>query len=139
MPATYFAINRSLNSDFGAQSGSAPSTWYLGLSTAILTKNNISGSEASEPGDTYARVAIPNDKSNWTTVSGVAGSLVNIFSGSFPQSTTPWGTIYSTFLADSATTNAGKIWYYYPLSPAITVQENTSVPIDAGAIQVTRE
>jgi len=138
MPATIFAINRSLNSDFGGISGSAPATYYLGLSTTALTSLDTSGSVATEPSASYGyeRYPLPNDKSTWTTAT--AGSLVNAISGSFASTSTAWGTIRSAFLADDSAIGSGTIWYYYTLSPVLIVQENTTVVFEENSIIASR-
>lgn len=133
MPATIYAINKNLNYSFGSGSYIQPSTWYIGLSTTALTASDTSGSVPTEPSDAaYAKVAFANNKTNWSTAT--SGSLYNLTSASFTQSSTDQGTIVAVFLTDASAISAGNIWYYYTLSPAIAVQANQVVTFEPGKI-----
>jgi hypothetical protein len=139
MPSTVYAINKEINYRYGGTSASyvPPATYYMGLSTTVLSATDTSGSAATEPtSGSYARVPLTNNKSTWSTAT--AGSIVNLISASFVQSSSSWGTIVSAFLADSSAVGTGNIWDYYTLSPSVVVQANTVVPIDAGNIIATR-
>lgn len=137
MPTSTCALNLQLDHDFGGEDYEAPATYYLGLSTSVIT---ASGSETSnEPSDTsYERVEITNDKTNWSVAS--SGSLSNAVAFSFPQSSQSWGTIRSAFLSSGSQAGAvnDKVWYYYTLSPSIPVIVNTVVTFDAGTITISR-
>jgi hypothetical protein len=97
MSATTLSANQILNFEFGQTSFSATSTFYVGLS---LNLTSYSGSGALEPGDTYVRVAVPNDKSHWSTAT--SGSLYNSASIVFPQSSGSWGTVQEVDLYSAA-------------------------------------
>lgn len=135
MPATIYTINKLLNQQFGGVSAGSPASWYIGLSTGSLSQDTTSGSEAVEPTGGYARIEIKNTSGSWTT--STAGSIINAVSGSFGASTGNWGTIRTIFLADSAVISEGNIWYYYTLSPSISVQTSTTLPIDVGSIIIS--
>lgn len=140
MPATLIAINNSLNYEFGktAYSPVVPTTYYVGLSTTALTSSDTSGSVPTEPTGVqgYGRVPITNDKTRWSV--STAGSIVNLTSASFAQSTTAWGNIASVFLASTSASTTGEIWYYYNLSPVIPVMGATILTFSAGTITASR-
>lgn len=116
---TYYQSNRVLDWLFGQVSWNPQTTYYIGLSTTSI---NASGSGATEPtGGAYARLAIPNNKSTWTTAS--SGILTNILQFEYPESTTPWGTITNVFMSDSPT--GGNILYWDALTTSRIVQAQT--------------
>lgn len=135
MPATMYAINKLLNQQFGGISAGSPANWYVGISTGSLSQSIISGADVVEPTGGYARIELANNKTTWTT--STSGSIINAISGSFGQSTSNWGTVRSIFLADSPVILEGNIWYYYTLNPSIAIQENTTLPVDIGSINVS--
>lgn len=134
MPATTYAINKSLDKDFGATDYTPPATYYLGLSTTAI---DSTGSTVTEPTDpSYARVAITNNKSKWSTAA--SGSVVSLTTASFVQSSQAWGTIISAFLSSASVSTSGSIWFYYTLNPSIPVVANTTVTFSAGTLTATR-
>jgi len=85
---------------FGISSWSAPSTVYLAVSTADPT-DDCSGME--EPfGNSYARVAITNDGTEWSESSG---TVTNDNDQSFPEATGDWGTLSHWALFDQDRTS----------------------------------
>lgn len=131
MPATNYANNNFLNYNFGrVTTGSPPTTWYLGLSTTAITGSGIV-TEISGSG--YARQAITNDKTKWTTA--LSGSLTNSGSVEF-TATGAWGNILYAFLSDHLT--SGSVWYYYQLNPSLSIQAATTIPVEIGSIIVNK-
>jgi hypothetical protein len=119
-----------LDSLFGSVSYSVPVTWYVGLSTTGI---GISGS-ATEPGGTYSRVAVTNNKVNFTNAA--SGSVVNVTAINFPDSgVVSWGTMTDIALWDQPT--GGSVWFYDALSTSKIVQANTAVSFVSGAITIT--
>ena len=105
-------------------------TYYFGLSTTTI---NIDGTGATEPsGGAYARVALTNDKTSWTTASN--GALTNSVAVTFAESTASWGTITYVGMWDALT--GGNLWWYDALSPTRTVASATTVLFAIGSITV---
>jgi len=131
MTTTYYQANRILDRNFGATSFTIPSTLYFGLSTTAISAD---GTGATEPSTgSYARASAANNKTTWGNAA--SGSLTNLISISFPESTASWGTITYVFISDAA--SAGNMLYYAVLSPSRTVQTSTTVLFAASAITVT--
>ena len=128
---TYHSANKILDLNFGATSYTPPSTLYVGLSTTTI---NIDGTGATEPsGGAYARVAVTNTKSNFTSASNAV--LTNSNAITFAESTASWGTITYVFLADALT--GGNIWFYEALPVPKTVQTATTVLFSAGSLTLS--
>jgi hypothetical protein len=124
-------MNQILDSEFGNTAYTVPSTLYLGLSTTTVS---ISGTGYTEPvAGAYARVAIVNNKSNFTVAA--SGSLTNNTSITFTESTASWGTITYVFIADALT--SGNVLYFEALPTAKTVQTATTVLFSVGAITIS--
>ena len=128
-----YQANRILDRSFGNVTFSVPSTMYLGLST---TNINSDGTGITEPlaANGYARVAIVNDKTQWGNAS--LGTLLNIASFTFPQSSSSWGTITYIFLSDSSTIGGGNLLFYDTLNPSRTVSSLTTVLFAASSFQI---
>ena len=106
MAITTYQANRLNNYLFGATSFTPNGTYYIGLSTTAI---NAAGTGVTEPtGGGYKRVAVTNNKTNFTDSTG--GIVQNKVQFEFPESTTAWGTITHVFIADSLT--GGNILYY---------------------------
>lgn len=131
---TYYQSNLILDRAYGASTWNPPGTLYLGLSTSTINNDGTGYTEPSS-GYGYARVAITNTKSYWTTAA--SGVLSNSATITFPQSTNSWGTITYVFIADSATLGSGNILYFDVLSPSRVVQPNTTVLLSAGAVTIS--
>jgi hypothetical protein len=131
MSITFYASGSMLNKAFGVTQYVPPATWYLGLSTTHIS---TSGSNASEPvGNGYARVAVTNDKTQFTYAA--SGSLVNNNAVTWPESTASWGTQLDVGFWDAA--SGGNVWFYQPLTNPRTIDANTVVVFDPLAVVVT--
>lgn len=131
MAITYYQSNKILDYEFGNTSYTPASTMYFGLSTTTIANN---GTGATEPsGGSYARVSLVNNKTNWGNASN--GSLTNLSTVQFTESTASWGTITYVFISDAST--SGNILYFGALSPSRTVAINTIVYFSASAITVS--
>lgn len=131
MSITYSQSNKILNKDFGNVDYSVPSTLYFGLSTTAIAND---GSGSTEPsGGSYARASIGNTKTNWANAS--LGSLTNLTTVQFPESTASWGTITHVFISDALT--GGTMMYFGALSPSRVVQTNTVVFFSASSITIS--
>ena len=130
MSVTTYAANKILDNLYGAVSFTPPATWYVGLSSTTI---GVSGS-CTEPTGTYARVAVTNNKTNFTN--GSSGSLINSLAITFPDSgSVAWGTETDIALWDAPT--GGSVWFYDPLTVSKIVQANTVVSFVSGAITIT--
>lgn len=120
------------DSQFGAgATGSAPATWYIGLSIVVP---NDDGTGFVEPsGGAYARVVVTNNTTNWpaaTTTSGVTKKL-NGAKITWPNPTALWGpaVAWGAFLASTG----GSPEWSFKLNDAITIKSgNTPVELDVG-------
>lgn len=119
MAITTYQANRLNNYLFGATSFTPNGTYYIGLSTTAI---NAAGTGVTEPtGGGYKRVAVRNNKTNFTDSTG--GIVQNKVQFEFPESTTAWGTITHVFISDGLT--GGNILYYDALTTPRTVQTAT--------------
>lgn len=119
MAITTYQANRLNNYLFGATSFTPNGTYYIGLSTTAI---NAAGTGVTEPtGGGYQRVAVTNNKTNFTDSTG--GIVQNKVQFEFPENTTAWGTITHVFIADSLT--GGNILYYDALTTPRMVQTAT--------------
>lgn len=73
---------------FGAATYTPPVTLYVALFTAAP---GDSGGGTEVTGGTYARVAVTNNKTNWSDAAG--GALFNDVDVQFPTATASWGTV----------------------------------------------
>jgi hypothetical protein len=131
MSITYYASGSTLNNIFGTVPFSAPSNFYLGLSTTAISN---SGSNVTEPTGAagYARVIVPNNKTYFSYA--ISGSLHNLTDIAFPTSGSAWGTITHVFLADTSGSGTGNVWFYQALSSPRIIQDLTTVTFSASAI-----
>ena len=126
---SYTQSNKILNRYFGNVSDTVASTLYLGLSTTAI---NNDGTGATEPsGGGYARVAVVNNKTNWSNASN--GILSNLTELSFPESSTSWGTVSHVFLSD---TIGGTPIYFDALATPRAVQSQTTLIFAINTIQI---
>ena len=126
----YYAANRMADKFFGRTDFTPPTTLYLGLSTTAV---GVTGSGVTEPTGGYARVAITNNKTNFSTASN--GQITNSTAITFTESTASWGTIGHWFISDAAT--GGNIYFRGTLSPTRTVESLTVLTIPVGSLVIT--
>jgi len=128
MSVCYISANKILDNNLGATANTPPGTYYVGLSTTTVL---IDGTGETEPsGGSYARVAITNNKTTFTTAA--SGELTNDINISFTESTDAWGTITYVFLADAL--SGGNIYFFEALPASKTVQTATTVVFAASAM-----
>jgi hypothetical protein len=130
MSISNYAANTHLNFDLGATSYSAPATWYVGLSTVSVT---ATGSYTEPVSGSYARVAVTNNKTNFSTSTG--STLTNLTAITFPESSGSWGTITDIMYLDASA--SGNLWYYQALPTPKIVQSETTVSFSASTINIT--
>jgi hypothetical protein len=135
MAINYFKANAILAREFGNTTYSPPATWYMGLSTTAI---NDDGSGVTEPaGGAYARVAITNNTTNFPSAPS-SGTTANLTTITFPEATGNWGTITTAFLSQSSSsTAANDIQHFGTLTVSRTVEQNTTVVVDIGDLDIT--
>ena len=122
--------NAVLDHVFGKSTLTAGATLYVGLSTTTITD---AGANITEPSaGAYARVAVTNNKTTWTTASG--GSVSNAITITFAAATSAWGTVTDMFLSDSST--AGNIYVYDDLTVSKAVTSGDTVQFVPGDLTI---
>lgn len=129
MSISTYAANAHLDYDFGKTSYTAPATWYITLSTVTVT---ASGSYTEPTSGSYARVAVTNNKTNFSTASG--STITNLVAITFPESSGSWGTITDIAFLDASA--SGNLWYFQPLPYPKAVESDTTVSFSASSINV---
>ncbi len=117
------------NYAFGRTTFSPPTTYYLALSKTAVAANGTGMSEPS--GGNYARIAIANSKTTWSTSSD--GTISNLDRIEFNESTTSWGTCTHAVLMDAAT--GGNVLYSSELNVPRDIQANSQLYFAVGGIQ----
>lgn len=131
MPFSYYSDNALLNELFGGVAFSGPSTVYVGLSTTTPTQ---SGTNVTEPsGNSYARVAVPNNTTNFPNASN--GSKSNGATITFPTATGTWGTVTNFVLYDAA--SGGNFLGHGTLNNSQTVSNGDTLSFAASALTLT--
>lgn len=99
MSFTNYLENKVLDHLFGAVTYTPSSTLYIALSTGVPT-DDAGGGFLEPSGGAYARVAVTNNKTNFTTASN--GALENATAITFPQATAAWGTVTHVGILDNS-------------------------------------
>lgn len=107
---TKYQASQIQNYIFGKQNLVPSDKYYLGLSRASIDEDGVGLDEPS--GANYARVAIDNDKTNWST--STDGSILNETKIEFNESLASWGVCTHVFLADAEV--GGNILYVSELN-----------------------
>ncbi len=129
---TNYLENALLNLVLGGTSWTPPATVYVALYTASPGESGT-GTEVS--GGNYARVAVPNDTTNWpTTSSGQKSNAVDIV---FPMATADWGTVVAWALCDAPT--GGNVLIYGDVTPARPVVSGDIPRFRAGELIYTED
>lgn len=125
---TDYMNNKILDSVFGAAAFAPPANLYLGLSQITANKLGV----VTEPsGAGYARVAVPNNLTNFPAAS--SGTKANAGQITFPNPTAGWGTLQSLFVADAAT--GGNVLAVADLTTPQTIASAGAGPkVAAGAL-----
>lgn len=107
---TKYQASQIQNYVFGKTQLNPSETYYLGLSKTPI---NSDGQGATEPvGGAYERVAIANNKTNWST--STDGSILNQNRIEFNEALSAWGLCTHVFLADAK--SGGNILYVSELN-----------------------
>lgn len=130
MSITSYASNKILDRSFGNTSFSVPATYYIALSTTPVAFDGTGETEPS--GGSYAREAVTNNKTNFSTAA--LGILSNAVAIEFTESSSSWGTITHVFISDAL--SGGNIWYWEALDASRTVATATTVLFAIGGLEV---
>lgn len=122
--------NALLNQLFRGSSYSFPGTLYVGLYTAAPTDAG-GGTEVS--GNSYARVAVTANTSNWAN--STAGSTSNSNAITFPQASGSWGTVVALGIFDAST--SGNLLAWADLTTSKLVGNGDTPSFAAGDLDVT--
>jgi hypothetical protein len=121
---TLAQANRILDHQIGGPNYSRPGTLYVGLVTAI-SADGSTFTEVAAAG-AYARIATPNDATNWPAAALGRKTNANVIT--FATATASWGLVRGWILADAA--SGGNVLYWGRLTdPAATA---LPFVIDAG-------
>ena len=124
-----------LEGTFGSAKGTnAPATVYVALSsTAPAVSVGVLGNITEPTNGSYARVAITNNDTNWTTT---GRTVTNNIAVEFPTATANWdaNAAYAV-LYDAAT--AGNALVSCSLGSSTAVLTGVRVVLDAGSITLT--
>jgi hypothetical protein len=136
MSYTNFLEHASLDHVFGASTFTPSGTLYVALSTTTPAED---GSSFTEPATAsgYARVAVTNNKTNWSTASQVStsGEVHNRTVITFPTSSGNWGTISHFGIFDNPTT--GNLYLQAPLSGGSqTININNQISFASGTLKI---
>lgn len=122
--------NALLNQLFRGSSYSFPGTLYVGLYTAAPTDAG-GGTEVS--GNSYARVAVTVNTSNWAN--STAGATSNSNAITFPQASGSWGTVVALGIFDAST--SGNLLAWADLTTNKLVGNGDTPSFAAGDLDVT--
>ncbi len=107
---TNYLENAVLNLVLGRVAWTPPATVYVALYT---TSPGEDGTGVEVQGGNYARVAVPNDTTNWpVTANGMKSNAADIV---FPVATGNWGDVVAWALCDAPT--GGNVLVYGEVSP----------------------
>jgi len=112
-----------LDMAFSKDTNDFPATLHIGLST---TTPSNTGTNVTEPaGNSYARVAVTNNVSNWPAAA--ARSKSNGTDIVFPTATGSWGTITHFAIYDSAVGGASNFIAWGQLTVPVSVINGATV------------
>ncbi len=124
--------NAAMNYIFGKTAFTPPSTLYVGICTSAADDGTITG----EPGaGGYARVAVDNNKTTWTTAA--TGYLKNAVIIQFPTATGDWGTMSMFFISDDP--SAGNIFATGALAASKNILNGDIARFNANSLEAALE
>lgn len=132
MAITTTQANKLADFLFGRTAYTPEPTYYIGLSTTPISASGVGATEPQT--GNYARIPLSNDKNQFTVAAN--GLVQNVVQLEFPESTTPWGTITTVFVADSATVGGGNVLYYDTLQMPRTVATSSILLFAPGAFRI---
>lgn len=132
MSFSNYLENEVLDHLFGAATYTPSGTLYVALNTGVPSDDG--GGNFLEPvGNNYSRVAVTNNKTNWTTASN--GALENATAITFPQATGPWGTVTHFGIYDAS--SGGNILGSGALTLSKTIVSGDTASFASGALDIS--
>lgn len=122
--------NALLNQIFRGTAYSFPGTLYVGLYT-VAPSDAGGGTEVS--GNSYARVSVTANTSNW--VESTAGATSNSSAITFPQATGNWGTVVALGIFDAST--SGNLLAWADLTTSKLIGNGDTPSFASGDLDVT--
>jgi hypothetical protein len=115
---------------------------YVALSLAAYSDAATGSAMTEVTGNAYARVAVPNNPTNWTAASGVSPALkVNGGAITFTAATGNWGNgsqpVLSFYIVDAL--SAGNVLYGGDLGTSKLIGSGDTATFAAGSIQITED
>lgn len=136
-----YVENKIIDLLLRGQAFTAPSTVYVGLSTAACSDSSV-GTEVS--GGSYARVGVTSSLANWagtqsagstTASTGTGGQSSNNAAINFATPSAGWGTVTHWFLSDAS--SGGNLLVCASLTTSKTINSGDTVSFSIGALTVT--
>lgn len=110
-------------------------TLYLAVSTTTPSETGGVISGVTEPsGGGYARVAIPNDDTNWNIDNGVGE---NATTQAFPEATADWSGDVTHGVIFDASTGGNALWFGALTDAPLTVETGGTLTFEPGQITIT--
>lgn len=118
---------------FGATDFTPPATYYAALYTTAPADDGTGMVEVS--GGSYARLAVPNNVTNFAAASGTDALKTNALDWLWTAATASWGTVAGVALMDAS--SAGTMWAFGNLGTPKAVASGDQFKIPAGQGQFT--
>lgn len=115
---------------FGAQTYTAPATYYVALFTVAPTD---AGGGTEVAGNNYSRVSSANNTTNWNTAA--SGATSNKVAITFPVASGSWGTVVAFGVFDAA--SGGNLIVWATLGTAKVVGAGQAAQFAAGQLAIT--
>lgn len=135
MPFTTYLDNSLLQNVFGGVAYAPPSTIYVGLSS---TPPTATGGNITEPsGNGYARVAIANNTTNFSTPT--TGTTSNSAAITFPASTGAWvnSAPLNYFIITDSSTNGNILAFGTVSNPQVVNSSGAVLTFPAGTLSLS--
>ena len=107
-----------------------PTGLWVALFTGDPGEAGSYADEVSGTGTAYSRQAIAFN-------AAASGASANTSTVTFPTATANWGTIAHIAIVDSATTGAGEVLFYGPVSTAKVIETDDTFQITAGNLTIS--
>lgn len=134
MSFTNYLENELLDHTFGSGVYTPPAIWYVGLSTTVPDDD---GSNFTEPTGNYARVAVANDKTQWSDAAdfaGGSGEVHNLNSVQFVEATNDWGTVAHFAVFDASV--SGNCAGIGDLNTSTVINSGTTPVFNSGNLSI---
>lgn len=124
----------------GGSAYTPPGTVYIALSTAAWDDSKTGANIVEPSGGAYARLAVPNNATNWpaaTTTAGAPSRKANGQTLTFATPSAGWGTILSAYVCDAAS-GGNHLWGADLQSPRV-VSSGDAVGFSPGTLVWTED